>query len=318
LAEKAVAYLEDPRRKHRPFYLEVGFFEPHRPYDWGGAQPDDSNGVEVPPYLPDAPESRIELAALQGMIRRVDDAVGVILRALAATGLEQDTWVIFTTDHGLAMPRAKATLYDPGLETALIMRCPGAGLTGGQRYAEMISHVDVVPTLLEGVGLAPPGNLQGRSFWPLLRGDGYVPNEHIFAEKTFHQAYEPMRGVRTLTHKLVVNFEIDTAVNVPDDVRSGLIYPLMAAQLTGMRDHLELYDLRADPGETVNLAGQPDYAETENALKQTLLNWMQVTDDPLLAGPVGSPYRAKALARLTGDSTTPDEGLYGRSSLMRL
>ena len=118
-AETAVALLAELAAGERPFYLEVGFEEPHRPYDFGGAQPDDALGVEVPGYLPDGPEARRDLAAFQGAIRQLDLGVGKTLAGLCDLGLENDTWVIFTTDHGAAMPRAKGTLYDPGIEICI-------------------------------------------------------------------------------------------------------------------------------------------------------------------------------------------------------
>lgn len=298
VADKAIAFLNDPQRKECPFYLEIGFFEPHRPYDWGDAEPDLSLGVETPPYLPSTPGTREEIAAAQGMIRRMDEAIGRVMNALEETGLHEDTWLIFTSDHGLAMPRAKCTLYDPGLEAALLMVWPRGGIEGGRRVDALTSHVDVTPTLLEGLGYEVPPDLHGKSFWPLLQGKPYEANECIFAEKTFHTAYEPMRCIRTPTHKLIINFEIDTMVNVPDDIRQGPTYVDMLDQLDGQRPDLELYDLQEDPGERENLAGQSEMHELEQSLKQKLEAWMRSTDDPLLEGPVASPYYHRALNSL--------------------
>ena len=236
----AVALLRDLASQDRPFYLEVGFEEPHRPYDFGGAQPDQSRGVAVPPYLPDLPESRQDLAAFQGAIRQMDRGVGTILAALDDLGLAQSTCVIFATDHGAAMPRAKCTLYDPGIEVALLWRWPVAGLRDGRVISDLVSNVDVTPTLLAGLGLPVPANVQGVSFWPLLQGSAYTPREEVFAEKTFHTYYEPMRAVRTADKKLIVNLEVSTSVDVPSDVRESPIYPLMVHQLNGVRPPLEV------------------------------------------------------------------------------
>jgi N-sulfoglucosamine sulfohydrolase len=298
-ADATVGLLREFARQDRPFYLEVGFEEPHRPYDFGGAQPDASRGIAIPPYLPDAPESRQDLAAFQGAIRQMDDGVGRILRALDDLGIADRTCVVFATDHGAAMPRAKGTLYDPGIEVALLWRWPTA-LQGGRVISEMVSNVDVTPSLLEALGLPVPASVQGRSFWPLVSASGkpYTPRGEIFAEKTFHTYYEPMRAVRTFDKKLIVNFEVSTTVDVPADIRESPIYPLMLSEFGGVRPPLELYDLTDDPWEQRNLADRPEMGAIQADLRQRLLGWMEQTDDPLLRGPVASPYYADALARL--------------------
>jgi arylsulfatase A-like enzyme len=300
-ADATVALLRELARSERPFYLEVGFEEPHRPYDFGGAQPDSSRGVAIPGYLPDAPESRQDLAAFQGAIRQMDAGVGRILAGLDELGLTDSTCVIFATDHGAAMPRAKCTLYDPGIEVALLWRWPSAGLTSGRVVFEMVSNVDVTPSLLEGLRLNIPAANEGHSLWPVLQGNpGYVPRSEVFAEKTFHTYYEPMRAIRTERYKLIVNLEVSTRVDVPLDIRESPIYPLMLSEFGDVRTPVELYDLESDRWERRNLAGVPEFASIEADLRQRLLHWMQSTHDPILDGPVASPYRKDAIARLRG------------------
>jgi arylsulfatase A-like enzyme len=283
----------------RPFYLEVGFEEPHRPYDFGGAEPDDSLGINVPLYLPDVPEARRDFAAFQGAIRAMDHGVGRILAGLDELGLAERTWVIFTADHGAAMPRAKGTLYDPGIEVALLMRWPTGRIGEGRAVDALLSNVDVTPTLLDALCLPLPTNLQGQSFWPLLRGEAYEPRTAVFAEKTFHTAYEPMRAIRTERHKLIVNFETGLAFDVPGDVMQSPIYPPLIPQLNRVRDHVELYDLAADPWEWSNLAARPELVELEADLLHRLRAWMAETGDPLLSGPIASPFFHESVRRLS-------------------
>jgi hypothetical protein len=130
-------------------------------------------------------------------------------------------------------------------------------------------------------------------------GRAYSPRSEIFAEKTFHTYYEPMRAIRTARYKLIVNFEVSTRVDVPADVRESPIYPRMLPELNGIRPPVELYDLEGDRWEQHNLADDPEYADILSDLSQRLLAWMRSTDDPLLRGPVPSPYYADAVARLT-------------------
>ncbi|MBK8019909.1 MAG: sulfatase-like hydrolase/transferase [Chloroflexi bacterium] len=294
-------FLSEPHEK--PFFLNIGFFETHRDEigRFRNHPPDRVRGVEVPPYLPDTPESRQEAAELQGSVKHLDTAVGAILDVVRQQGLLHDTWVIFTTDHGIAMPRAKCTLYDPGIETALLMLAEPFGLVGGRVIRDLISHVDLTPTILDALGLPIPDRLQGRSYWPLLQGEPYTPRQHIFAEKTYHTAYEPQRAIRTERYKLIANLEVDI-INVPADIQHSPIYPQMIDELTDERPPLELYDLMEDPLERDNLTGDPAHAEIQRALTQTLLAWMEETNDPILRGPIPSPYYHRAMRLLGGDS----------------
>lgn len=303
VAVRAVDFLEEAAAWEAPappFYLEVGFTEPHRPYDWGDAKPYDAQGVDLPPYVPDAPPAVADFAALQGAIRVMDHGVGAILQRLQALNLAADTLVIFTVDHGLAMPRAKCTLYDPGIETALIMRWPAAGVSGGALLEPLISHVDVVPTLLEALDLPRSSDLHGRSFWPLLQGQAYQAREFVFAAKTYHTAYEPQRAVRSATHKLIVNLETGSRYDVADDIRLSPIYPLVLPQIVGERPPAELYDLAQDPQECDNLAGQAEVTEVEETLRRRLWQWMQNTNDPLRHGPIRSPFFNRSRGWLAG------------------
>lgn len=299
VAARAVAFLA--QAPHRPFFLNIGFMEPHR--DRNGrfrqAPSDVSRGVEVPPYLPQTPEARGEFAELQGVIRQLDAAVGRIWTALQDLDLLGDTWLIFTTDHGIAMPRAKGTLYNAGIETALIMYAQPFGLTGGHVYEELISNVDLVPTIMGMLGIPLLARFQGQDFSNLLRGVNYQPRKRIFAEKTFHNAYEPQRAIYTGRYKLIWNAEVDI-LNVPADVQHSPIYPQMIDQITVERPPFELYDLFSDPLERTNLVSQPDYGDLLEELRCQLLHWMQETGDPILQGPIASPYYHRALYLLTG------------------
>ena len=275
------------RSGDRRLYIEINLAETHRPYP----KPPVNPVVEVPRFLEDTPEARSELAALQKAIETMDLAAGRVLAALEKAGRAESAIVVFTTDHGLAMPRAKCTLYDPGIEVALIMRWPAGGL-GGVRD-DLVSNIDVLPTLLEAAGIEIPREVQGRS---LLHGDRR--RDAIFAEKTFHSYYDPMRAIRTSTHKLIRNFETAFRVEVPGDIQTGAIFRADPGRYSTDRpDVVELYDLEADPLEQRNLAGNPEVHDLEHDLSERLWAWMRETDDPLLKGPVPSPRYRLAMQR---------------------
>jgi len=269
----------------QPFYLNIGIFEPHRPF--GSTDIVDRGDVYVPPYLPDDPIVRREMAGFTNLVRRLDHGVGTIVEALDANGLAENTLLAFTTDHGIDMPRAKGTLYDPGIETALLMRWPGV-IPAGAARGELLSNVDLLPTLLQVAGLDAPEQVQGRSFLPLLRGETWRPREAIFAEKTHHCHYDPMRCIRTRRHKYIFNFGILRGIEIPADVEMETLASVPELY-TARRPMAELYDLQNDPLETRNLSGAPNHAALEANLRDQLREWMQQTGDPLLEGVLPLP-----------------------------
>jgi N-sulfoglucosamine sulfohydrolase len=285
----------------RPFYIQAGTMETHRlpsavPSSDDGFLgkhiiPDTSAGVMVPGYLRDTPGTRTELGELQGSVRHLDNELGRILDTLRQLDLDKNTFVIFTTDHGIALPRAKCSVYEPGQETALILRLPTRqGWYGGRREQTMISNIDYMPTILEVAGIHIPSNIQGRSFAPLLDGNTYSAREYIFYELTYHSYYDPLRSVRTQDHKLIVSFSCAPSFMDPSESwrpRSDTVVPPNDALST--HSQMELYDLKLDPWEQVNLAWDDSYTDILNDLRNLLRLHMEQTDDPLLKGGVVDP-----------------------------
>jgi len=175
----------------------------------------------VPAYLPDNEWTRDDLAAFQGSIRVADEAVGRILASLERHGLAEDTWFIFTTDHRPGFPGAKSSLFDPGLQVALIQRYPRAWDVAPGAEERLFSHVDLVPTVLERLGLPVPANVEGVSQASAITDRSVAAaRTALFAEKTFHNHYDPMRCVRTATHKLIVSWEERPWIMLPQTSRA--------------------------------------------------------------------------------------------------
>lgn len=292
-----------------PFFASVGFYEPHRDYeqDW---IPDaaydryDPDEVEPLPWLPDHQGIRNDIAALNAMITEVvDPAVGSILDTLDREGLTDDTIVVFTTDHGLAMPRAKGTCYDAGMETALLIRDPDRDAEG-EVVDELLSNVDLLPTILDMVDVERPESIEGRSFRPLVEGGAYESRDRVFAEMTWHDRYNPIRAIRTDRFKYVRNFADLPRVYLPVDVfGSDAGRAVREEYYVAFRSVEEFYDLRADPHEQHNLAPErrifedepedlgmePDVEAAFRRLRGELREWLERTDDSLLDGPVQIP-----------------------------
>ena len=288
--ESVIAWLKQQTvaEREKPFFISLGFEEPHRPYPHDDSEyAVDHPGIVTPlPYLPDTPGILKDIAGLNGLVKRVDDAVGQLLSALEETGFSRNTLVIFTTDHGIAMPRAKGTCYDPGINVALLMRLPGH-IESGTVCTDLLSNVDYLPTLIEIAGGNPPDQIEGKSFLSLLTGDDYEKRTHIFCEMSWHDRYNPMRAVRTERFKYIRNFGDRSLVYIPADIFVGsageAVRDIFYAQ---RRPAEEIYDLKHDPLEFENLAGRAEVSDEQNRLRNLVDEWMQETNDPLLRGPV--------------------------------
>jgi arylsulfatase A-like enzyme len=275
----------------RPFFLSVGFFETHRPFPEPGDGP---HYCKPPAPLPDTPDTRRDMAGFHAAARLLDQGVGAVLEALDRYGLADNTLVIATNDHGMPFPGMKCTLTDHGIGVALIVRGPG-GFSGGRISDALVSQIDLFPTICDVVGLAHPAWLQGRSLLPLARGETDAINDAIFAEVTYHAAYEPQRAVRTQRWKYIRRFEEPRAPVLPnvDDSPSKAFW-LDHGWHARTVDTEQLYDLIFDPNEAHNLAGAPACGAVLDEMRGRLATWMRATQDPLLHGPVPLPPGALA------------------------
>ena len=277
-----------------PFFSSVGFFELHRAEEENGRygfdpahyEIDDPDEVGPLSYLPDRRGIRQDLAEMHGMVAAVDEAIGTIRASLERSGLAERTLTIFTTEHGIAFPRAKGSCYDPGIEAALLVAYPPV-IDAGERYDELISNVDVLPTILDLVDVDVPDRVNGRSFLPLLDGDGYEPRERIFTEMSWHDMYNPVRAIRTTRHKYIRNFWHLPKVYLTKDIFASESGREVREEFAvPPRPYEELYDLHEGPTEHDNVATEPRYRDVRDDLADQLHEWMVETNDPLLNGPI--------------------------------
>jgi arylsulfatase A-like enzyme len=273
----------------KPFFLSVGFFETHRDY-FEPTSVRDALYSLPPANLPDTPETRRDMAAYKASARSLDQGVGTVLDAVP-----DNTLVILTTDHGLAFPGSKATLTDRGIGVMLILR--GPGFRDGKVSDELVSQIDLFPTICELAGIERPQWVRGRSLLDAERNDA------VFAEITFHAAYEPQRAVRTKRYKYIRRYERPVLANIDDSPSKDYLLAHGLAERDAPTE--QLYDLVFDPNEAHNIVdSEPEIAAE---LRERLLNWMRETGDPLLDGPVapapGTEYNT-ADQRSPSDPTT--------------
>ena len=302
--EVAVRFLRERDADAGPFFLDAGFFTTHRTLAPGAAAGDEQwhNGgdspvgdpryVRVPEPLPDTPETRADFADFAASVNRLDGYHGGILDALDAAGLRGNTLVFITTDHGLAFPHMKCNLTHHGTGVMLLMA--GPGFPEGGVVDSLVSHIDLLPTVCEAVGIDTPGWVQGSSLRPALAEptNPTAVRDAVFTEVNHHASFEPMRGVRTATHSYVRRLD---ANRVPHAVRPNtdnspsktLVHE--AGLLDAPRPDEQLFDLRLDPGEACNRIADPAYAGVAEELRARLNAWMAETDDPALSGGLPAP-----------------------------
>lgn len=276
-----------------PFFLDVGFVETHRGQFPSADEldPADKPLYQQPPRsLPDLPETRLDAARFATAARRMDVGMGQVLEALESAGLADRTIVICTTDHGISFPRHKCTCADGGIETMLMIRAPQAFLRGGRGCDALVSQIDLYPTLCELLEIERPEWLQGRSLLPAMQGEMAEVNQEIFAEVTYHAAYEPQRAVRTQRWKYIRRYD-DRYRPVPSNMDDGPSKDIYLSAGFDDRPYPQesLFDLYLDPGERDNLAAAPSLAPTLADMRERLARWMRKTSDPLLDGPIAPP-----------------------------
>ena len=304
--DNAIAFLRGRAGRTEPFYLNMGTIEVHGS-QWGthfanreegGSDPPldrygwkDAARAPVPPTFREAPQVREEMANYQECIRYLDFHLGRLFNAVDRLGLRDNTVVMFNTDHGMEGLRGKGTLYALGTEIACMMR--GPGIEAGTRVDHLVQNIDYVPTFLDIAGADAPGDLQGHSFWPLLRGEPYEPRKMVFAERNWHgQDNDPMRSVRTGRYHLIRNFDPSckrawTPETVPEIRPTFASYPSsLFPPGTEPRNEIELYDLEGDPHDWHDRAGDASLAGVRAELLQALEDWMRDTRDPLLRGAI--------------------------------
>jgi N-sulfoglucosamine sulfohydrolase len=315
LGNRDVAAMADEARKFfsapdaRPFFLVVGFADPHRAGNpqngWRGFANDGAYAgvqrirytpaeVRVPAWLPDAPEVRQELAEYYEAISRLDQGVGTVLRALEEAGRASDTLVVYLSDNGPPFPGAKTTLYAAGVHLPLVVRAPGRAGRGRVNDA-MVSWVDIAPTILDWTGTAAPRALPGRSLLPVLDQERAPGWDEVHGSHQMHEItmYYPMRSIRTREYTLIWNLAHQLPYPHASDLWHSPTWQGVLRRQDGRlgersvdaylhRPEFELYEISSDPHEVRNVAGDPSRRRVLDDLKGRLRRMLEQSNDPWL------------------------------------
>jgi N-sulfoglucosamine sulfohydrolase len=280
------------RDPEKPFFLWLAALDPHRDYETNIlARPHFQHDAQVPPYLPNVQDTRLDLALYYDEITRLDGFVGTILHELDRIGLADNTLIVFLSDNGRPFPREKTTLYDGGIRTPFLVRWPDR-VPARSVCASLVSSVDLAPTFLELAGVPLLDTFQGISFVPLLADPGKSIQQHVFAERHWHDFEAWQRAVRSTRYKYIRNEFPDLPDTPPADaLRSPTFRALQrlhdAGFLNEAQSHCfvtprapeELYDLETDPHELHNLADNPRHHALLMEMRILLNAWQTKTGD---------------------------------------
>jgi len=306
------------QNKEQPFFFWYGSKEPHRNYSEGiGAENGKNlNRIEVPKFLPDAPEIRKDFADYYFEIEWFDQHLQRMITLLEEKGELENTLIVVVSDNGKPFPRAKATLYEYGTHMPMAVSWP-AKISAGRKVADFISFTDLAPTFLELAGVEPSPQMTGRSFTDILYSgkSGWVDssrNQVVTAIERHTYARRgglpyPSRAIRKGDWVYIRNFEPDRwPAGAPDfksphqgvygDVDRGLSRTYMLENKDsektepyfelafGKRPAEELYNLQEDPFQLRNLADEDSLKNQLDQLKNALTNYLQETNDPRMSG----------------------------------
>lgn len=264
--------------------------------------------VKVPHFVPDTPAARADLSAQYTTVSRLDQGIGLVLQELREAGFQNDTLVMYSSDNGIPFPNGRTNLYWSGTAEPLMVSSPEHRLRWGQESGAYVSLLDLTPTVLDWFSVPYPSysitgdspvRLTGRSLLPALSSE--QPWDTVFGSQSLHEVtmYYPMRSVHQGPYHLIQNLNFRMPFPIDQDFYiSPTFQDLLNRTQSGRptawfktlqeyyyRNRWELYDTRADPAETHNLASDPAHAPVLENLRTQLLKWQWVTSDPWVCGP---------------------------------
>ena len=299
------------RPKDKLFFLWFASVDPHRGYRLNTIdEPHKPEDVVVPPFLPDTPETRKDLAMYYDEITRMDGFIGQVLEELDKQHVTENTFVLFFSDNGRPFPRCKTTVYDSGVRTPLIVRWPRKA-KAGTVCRSLVSVVDIAPTICELARVKRSSRFQGKSFVPLLTDPDASIRDYIFAEHNWHDYQAHERAVRSKQYLYIRNSFPELPGTPPADaVRSPTfrtmrklrdekkLPPHQMTCFVTPRPAEELYNVEKDLYSLNNLSYDPKYEDILKKMRNVFQDWGQETDDWIPRQPTPDKYDRETGLRL--------------------
>ena len=282
-------------KTNQPFYAQINFQETHRTFH--APQHADSAKVEIPPYYPDHTITRDDWAKYLDSATELDRKVGLVLKQLAADDLADSTVIVFFGDNGQAHVRGKQFCYDSGLHVPLIVHwqkkfAAPKHFAAGTVDERLLMSIDLAPTMLAIAGAKKPEKMQGEAFL----GDSVgPPRKYVFgARDRCDETVFRFRTVRSDRYRYIRNFTPERPLLQKNDYKErqypvwnllkeldaqGKLTPLQKQLTASTMPAEELYDIKADPHETKNLAGSPEHAAVLKELRGVLERWIDESND---------------------------------------
>jgi N-sulfoglucosamine sulfohydrolase len=308
-ADAVTAAITEARSSSRPFFINCNLNDPHRPF-YGSLEAAEidhnetgrykvakelrAKDVEVPSFLENLPGVREEYAQYCNSVQRADVTIAKVLAALQATPEAENTVVVFSADHGMPFPFSKATVYTNGTRTPVLIAYPG--MDQPRTFKQLTANIDILPTLLDLLGVPQPAGIDGHSWVPLMRGQHAKNRDYVITHiNTVNSgAAFPMRAIQNERYSLVFSPWSDGTLRFQVESMDGLTYeamrkaaetdPRIAARVDQyiLGIALAFYDLAADPDQRVNRIGSKEHRQEIEKMKKQLLDDMTSTNDPQL------------------------------------
>ncbi len=320
------------RQPGQPFYAHLTLQQTHRPWQPRlkkyPKKPIDPKLVTLPLWYPDTPLTRQDWATGLEVAQTSDIDMGRIIAQLKKDGVYDNTIIVITSDHGVALPRGKQFVYDEGLHIPLIIRWPARIAPGGVSE-ELVSNLDIVPTILDLAGIPRLDYLQGRS---LVDPKEKAPDYVFGGRDKMDDTHDASRTVRSQDFRYILNLMPERAYfqfngykekDYPGLAVMNVLHlenklpPEQDAFMKASKPVEELYDIKNDPSEVHNLANDPKYAGKLKELRSQLTNWRTSVGDAGVTPEFresGSPgtYPTRPLAEWRGiESMWEDYILHG-------